>query len=490
MRAGENPIGVDKLLAEVPDKYRVALRDELERYQTDVESSSIGNQATASDVALATDFPDSAELAEISRSAASAPTEHSSLGDLSGTAAVTRCETFANLSAEVAESLRSRLVEQSFAAGTPLLIQGEPARGLLLLLTGSVDIVDVLAGERIDVDGAGSVMGEMSLLTDQPCSASVTATTDVTAFVLSAADYHELKLAHPELEIALSQLVSDRLGGRKHDALCGKVIGNYRLDRCINRGGMGVVYGATHSQTGAPAALKMLRHRFIYDDTMQNRFDQEASLLARLRHDNVVSYQENFVAYRTRFLVLDLCDGADLFQLLRKHGPLNESATRSILGQIAKGLQYAHQAGVIHRDLKPGNVLVDRKGVVKLTDFGLSKLLESEVPAGKAVGTPAYMPPEQFRSENVGPASDWYALGCLACEMLTGRILFRGSDWRNLYEQKLLSKTSSQWPPITVSPELRAVIVGLLAQQPEDRVFDYESVIGWADTAPLQLIQL
>src|SRR6056297_1314200 len=106
--------------------------------------------------------------------------------------------------------------------------------------------------------------------------------------VLSTDSYRELIARHPELEIALSQLVSDRLGGRRHDALSGKAIGGYRLARCINRGGMGVVYEAKRegSESSDDVALKMLRHRFIYDDQIQTRFDQEAELLEALKHPN------------------------------------------------------------------------------------------------------------------------------------------------------------------------------------------------------------
>ena len=316
---------------------------------------------------------------------------------------------------------------------------------------------------------------------DQPCSADVVATSDVEALVLPTEAYQALRSPHPELEIALSQLVSDRLGGRRHDALCGKTICGYLLRRCINRGGMGVVYEAKDLEGGERVALKMLRHRFIYDDQMQQRFEQEARLLENLRHPNIISFREHFLAYRTRFLVLDLCDGADLFQVLRARGPLDESTVRAVLGQIARGLLYTHQSGVIHRDLKPGNVLVDRDGQVKLTDFGLSKLLESEIPWGKAVGTPSYMPPEQFRTDRVGPECDWYAIGCLICEMLTGRILFAPSNWLEMYELKRIKVPGDDWPALATSVELSTVIHQCLHPDPSQRKLDLELLAEWAE---------
>lgn len=466
VQAGETVDGLEAWLDQVAQSDRSEIRDALELCRSETHAGSVERRLVSSDVALAF-FGDSL-------TSFSADGRNDSL-------AVAECTTFDGLSLEATLGLQERLTKQRFQIGTKLLHQGEAARGLYLLMDGSVEIVDAETGQRIAVDGAGSVLGEMSLLTQQPCSADVIATSDVTAMTLSTADYDALKVAHPELEIALSQLVSDRLGGRQHDALCGKTLGGYQLVRCINRGGMGVVYEARAVDGGDPVALKMLRHRFIYDEPMKYQFDREAELLADLRHPNIVSFREHFLAYRTRFLVLDLCDGTDLFQLLFVRGRLDEPTVRSILGQIAKGLLHAHHCGVVHRDLKPSNVLVDLDGRVKLTDFGLSKLIESEALEGRGAGTPAYMPPEQFGNESVGPECDWYALGCMACEMLTGSILFGGYDWRQLYLSKQVREPSSDWPEIDASDELREIIQGALWPKAKDRRLDLQAIADWAD---------
>lgn len=472
LRAGETIDGLDPWLAAVPEHVRDTLRSELEMCQAEISPSSVETRVLASDAAIG-----------YSHRSEDPFLPPDSSGTVDSSSAVDRCPTFQGLSSAASDALEKELAARSFPVGTQLLRQGEQARGLYLISSGAVDIVDTNTGERIDCDGAGSVLGEMSLLTGQPCSADVVAMTDVEALVLSTDGYEKLIDRHPELEIALSQLVSDRLGGRKHDALCGKSIGNYRLLHCISRGGMGVVYEAKPID-GADSdrvAVKMLRHRFIYDDQMKDRFDQEAKLLEDLVHPNIVRFREHFLAYRTRFLVLDLCDGSDLFRLLRVNGPMKESTVRAVLGQIAEGLLYAHRWGVIHRDLKPGNVLVDRDGRVRLTDFGLSKLLESEVLDGKAVGTPSYMPPEQFRRSNIGPESDWYALGCLIYEMLTAKLLFVGDNWMEMYRRKRNTAPSDQWPAVECSPELRALLHATLQPNPKDRQIDLESIAKWAD---------
>lgn len=468
IRSGVQIDSLDPWLTQVPESLRPQLQSELERHRSEIQDVSIETRVLSSDAVLG--------------QSPSAGSRHDS-GAITSRTAVGSCETFRSLSKEACETLQQRFEEVFYPSGTKILRQGEQASGLHLIRRGCVDIMNRTTGRRIDCDGVGCVLGEMSLLMEKPCSADVIATTDVEALVLSAESYRELKAIHPELEIALSQLVSDRLGGRNHDALCGKEINGYLLRRCINRGGMGVVYQAQNLETGEPCALKMLRHRFIYDDQMQGRFDQEAKLLGDLRHPNIISLRENFLAYRTRFLVLDLCDGADLFQLLRRRGPLDEPAVRAVVGQIACGLLYAHECGVIHRDLKPSNVLVDRSGAVKLTDFGLSRLLESEIPGGKAVGTPSYMPPEQFRTDHVGRECDWYALGCLICEMLTAKILFPPIAWKEMYELKRDKIPQFNWPDVSASRELHEVIRGCLQPEPLHRVTDLEYLSSWAASA-------
>ncbi len=395
--------------------------------------------------------------------------------------AIVNCPSLRRLPRETKAALAVKIRARDYTAGTKLLCQGKAASGLFLIAEGQVEILDSAADARtqIDIDGPGSVLGEMSLLTGQPCTADVIATTDVLALVLSVEDFEQLREQYPELEIALSQIVSDRLGQCSHDALCGKSLGGYRLLRCISRGAMGVVYEAICEADSGRVALKMLRHRFLSDNRAQSRFDLEADILRTLQHPHIVGLLGHFVAYRTRFLVLELCTGADLKQVLRRHGRLDEATIRSIMGQIAEGLSYAHGHGILHLDLKPANVLVHPDGRIAITDFGLGRLIESDGCDQCVAGTPPYMPPEQFKDEEVGPGCDAYALGCLACELLTGTILFRNSDIFELYEQKRQSP-QKVLPAVDISDALKQVLLGLLEPSLKDRRFDFAALATWA----------
>lgn len=399
--------------------------------------------------------------------------------------AVANCATWSSLCDEAKLDLAKSLRPCAFANGHVLLCCGEPASGLFLLTRGKVEIVVGGEAERheLDTDGPGAVLGEMSLLTGYPCSADVIARGDIEALRLSVEDFAPLRSRWPEIEIAMSQLVSDRLGRRDHDALCGKELDGYRLDRCIGRGAMGVIYAATHLESNARVALKMLRHRFIYNPDVISRFDQEIELLQQLQHQNIVALRDHFVAYRTRFIVLELYDGADLRAVIRDHGPLPESIARRVLGQIAAGLNAAHAGGVTHLDLKPANVLLNREGRIAITDFGLARLIESDGCHGEMAGTPAYMPPEQFLMANLGPHCDWYAFGCLAYQILTGQPLFDSLDSAQFLDNKLRTP-SEDWPPLTVDPPLAAMIRATLQPVVEQRRLDLHQIAKWAEPVP------
>ena len=395
--------------------------------------------------------------------------------------AIKRNQTFRPLSVDAKGSLAKGIRPRIFAAGATILQAGQRAEGLCLILEGQVEIVarDGDTRTTLDVDGPGSILGEISTITGEPCTADVIAVTTVDALVLPADTFDAIRSRHPEVEIALSQLVSDRLGQRQRDALCGKSLGGYRLDRCISSGAMGVVYRAANESDGTFHALKMLRHRFIYHPRVVSRFEQEAELLRNLHHPNIVSMRDHFVAYKTRFIVLDLYNGLDLRRLLRDQGPVNEETARGVLGQIADGLRHAHECGVLHLDLKPANILINHQGHIAITDFGLSKLIESDGCDVEAVGTPLYMPPEQFTMTDVGTHSDWYALGCIAYELITGKPLFSRDDRTGELSDLKQHEPDTHWPSLNASDEYRSLVAGAIQPSITKRAMNLDTIAAW-----------
>jgi streptogramin lyase len=200
----------------------------------------------------------------------------------------------------------------------------------------------------------------------------------------------------------------------------GSVLAGYRLDALIARGGMGVVYRATHLALDRPVALKVIARQFADDEGFRDRFLRESRLAARLDHPAVVPVFDAREEGGELIVAMRLVEGGDLKKRLEA-GPLPPAEAVALLGQVAGALDAAHATGIVHRDVKPHNILLEGARAY-LTDFGLAKALgDSGVLSGTSVvGTVEYMSPEQWRGERVGPAADIYSLGCVLYESLTG----------------------------------------------------------------------
>ena len=209
--------------------------------------------------------------------------------------------------------------------------------------------------------------------------------------------------------------------GATDDPAIGSTLAGYRLDALIARGGMGVVYRATHLALERPVALKVIARQFAGDEAFRDRFLRESRLAARLDHPAVVPVFDAREEDGELIVAMRLIAGGDLRKRIEAGGPLPPAEAVALLGQVAEALDAAHAAGIVHRDVKPHNILLEGERAY-LTDFGLAKALgDSGVLSGASVvGTVEYMSPEQWRGEHVGPATDIYALGCVLYESLTG----------------------------------------------------------------------
>lgn len=252
-----------------------------------------------------------------------------------------------------------------------------------------------------------------------------------------------------------------------------EMIGPYRIERELGRGGMGIVYAGVHTQVGRTAAIKVLLHA----DKGEARFWRECEALGKLQHPGIVQVYEAGVHGKHPYLALEFVAGKSLQDNLNEVGPWDSQRTAQLGLSLCEAMAHVHGLGMLHRDLKPENVLLDTEGRAKVTDFGLVRGIgvESLTKTGVMVGTPSYMPPEQAggEKEKVCAASDVYSLGATLFATLTGEPPFRGDSPYSTVA--LVFTTPAPAPSSLVSgvdPALEDVILRCLSKQPENRYVD------------------
>jgi Protein kinase domain len=261
----------------------------------------------------------------------------------------------------------------------------------------------------------------------------------------------------------------------------------YRIEELIGRGGMGVVYRAYDLRLKRLVALKLVAPTLALDERFRERFARESELVMSLEHPNVVPiYDAGDVDGRV-YLAMRLVDGTDLGFLLRTDGALEPARAIAICTQIAAALDAAHRRGLVHRDVKPSNVLLDSSEHVYLVDFGLTRRLDDEAPelgADRVIGTPAYLAPEQLEGRPADPRTDVYSLGCLLFECLTGEPVFVHDSrlavaWAHLEEEPPRPSRRRAGLPEAID----AVLGRALAKEPEQRFATCEEFVAAARLA-------
>lgn len=253
----------------------------------------------------------------------------------------------------------------------------------------------------------------------------------------------------------------------------GSTVGRYKILEVLGQGGMGIVYRAKDTFLHRQLAIKVLDHANVDNDEAVRRFLIEAQAMAQLDHPNIVHVLDAGTEGEHCYLVMELVDGADGETLLAD-GPLDWRMATEMIADACQGLAHAHAANIIHRDIKPGNILRGRDGVTHLSDFGLVKMLTSNVPVTLRrgiIGTPDFMSPEQIFGEAVGPASDIYSLGATYFALLTGYAPFESA--RTPHE---LAEAHRSWrvpDPRTLNPAVpaacTAIIQRAMAKSPNKR---------------------
>ena len=261
-----------------------------------------------------------------------------------------------------------------------------------------------------------------------------------------------------------------------------RVLGDrYEIHQRLARGGMAQVYLARDRSLDRPVAVKELVPEFATDPSFVERFRREAQAAANLAHPNIVGVYDWGTQDGTYFIVMEYVDGPSLSQVIRRDGPLHPRRAAEIANEVAAALGFAHSRGVVHRDVKPGNVLLTSTGQSKVTDFGIARALSSPdddlTQAGSVMGTATYFSPEQAQGLPVDPRSDLYSLGVVLYEMVTGRPPFSGETPLAIAYKHVQDQPPA---PSTVIPDLptglEAIIMKLLQKRPDDRYASAEEL--------------
>lgn len=253
----------------------------------------------------------------------------------------------------------------------------------------------------------------------------------------------------------------------------GRTLDNrYRLDRVVGVGGMAFVYEAYDKKTGARVALKLLKEKFSDDSRAVKRFINESKSLGLLNHPNIVKIYDISIKVDYKYIVMEYVDGMTLRKYMNSHRPLPWSEAVDFVEQIALALDNAHTKGIVHRDIKPQNIMIMPGGKLKVTDFGIAKMPNSEslTMADKAIGTVYYISPEQASSRKIDARSDIYSLGAMFYEMVTGQMPFTADSPVAIIMQHM---QNAPVPPTKIVPSLpkglEQIILCAMEKNPRNR---------------------
>src|SRR6266568_200182 len=295
-----------------------------------------------------------------------------------------------------------------------------------------------------------------------------------------------------DAQISLAPEVAPAPPPDETDRMVGTTLGRYRIEAKIDEGAMGAVYLAEHTRLGKHVALKVMGQRLFRNQVARQRFVDESRAVASLDHPNIIPVFDADEIGDELFIAMRYVDGEDLGRLIDREGALDPERAISIVAQVGAALDAAHARGLIHRDVKPGNILIASardsagEGHAFLCDFGITKNLAASglTATGQTLGTPNYMAPEQFKGQPVDGRTDLYALGCVLYECLTGRPPYPGDT----FETVMYGHLATPPPPPTsyrpgLPPGLDAVLAKAMAKEPADRYATCADLVAAARAA-------
>ena len=315
--------------------------------------------------------------------------------------------------------LLNYMTPQRVPTGTRFISQGDRGDTFYIIQEGTCVVNVEKNGTKhwLTRLRGGDIVGEIALLTGEPRTANVDAETDMILWSLTREQFDSICSKYTDLLDFLTELVTHRFTTEKVTA--SRTIGKYLINELIGRGGWSLVYKGMHKSLNMPVAIKMLKHDMAMNVEFAEKFQNEARVVALLNHDNIVKVYDIEELYRTVFIIMEYLEGVPLDRVLHTMPKLPTFKVLDVLLQVCNGLSYAHEQGIVHQDIKPGNVFIQSDGRAKIVDFGLS-CPPGTVDCGLP-GTVYYMSPEQIKGDSVDERTDIYSLGIMAYEMTTGQ---------------------------------------------------------------------
>ena len=346
-----------------------------------------------------------------------------------------------------------KMTYKHIEAGERFISQGASLDSAFVIQKGSCLVVVEKDGSLHPVDhrGEGDIVGELAILTGEPQNAHVEAQTDMEVWVLNKALFDDISEEEPHLLDFLTELVADRFDSNR--PIADREIGKYVATDIAGRGGYGIVYKGVHSILNMPVVIKMMRHDLAVNPDFLSSFWNEAKTIASLNHENIVKIYDIEEMFQTVFIIMEYVVGDSLKSLIDSLKKIPPRVAVDFLIQICSGLDYAHQQGIIHRDINSFNIMVQRDGRLKILDFGLACPIGTE--DHSSLGTVFYMSPEQIEGEILDQRTDIYALGITAFEMLTGKRPFPEDDIGTLMDMHVHEDIPD---PAEIVPDLPGVL--------------------------------
>jgi len=370
------------------------------------------------------------------------------------------------------------LTQVKLDKGKRLIRQGDAGDTLYIVQEGGLTVNVEKDGQlhKIAQLKANDLAGEMAVLTGEPRSAHVDAHMPSKVWKLEKNDFDVIAELNPDLRMFLTEVATKRF--ESSSVISERKIGKYLIRQKLGMGGWSIVYSGIHSLLRMPVAIKMLKHDMAMEPAFQKKFKEEAHIIARMVHPNIVKVYDIDEIYRTAFIIMEYLEGMALRRILDTLGALEYGRSANYLMQILRGLAYAHNKGIVHQDIKPANVFILPDDMVKILDFGLACAPGTE--DFNLAGTVFYASPEQIEGDPVDVRTDMYALGIMAYEMISGVRPFPESNLTKLLDMHVDEELAdwAEFPP-DVPDLLREFVLKCCRRVPDER---YQTAYEAMDT--------